>query len=79
MSLCSTAALKAWDRIQELERKVESCLRVKQGQREPFNNILQRLTKAVQIEVIDLEARRVIFEALAYENVNLECKRILGP
>ena len=58
---------------------MESYLRVKQGQRECFSDILQRLTKAVQIGITDPEARHKIIESLAYENTNIECKRILGP
>ena len=74
-----TAALKAQDRIQKLGKRVESYLRVKQGQREPFSDFLQRLTRAVQIGVTDPEARCIIIESLAYENASIECKRILGP
>ena len=47
--------------------------------KEPFTDFLQRLTKAVQIRVTDPEARRVLIESLAFENANLECKKILGP
>ena len=32
-----------------------------------------------QIEVTDPAARHIIVESLAYENANIECKRILGP
>ena len=45
LSLCSTAALNAWDRIQELGKIIESHIRVKQGQREPISDFLQRLTR----------------------------------
>ena len=76
-SLHSTAALNAWDRIQKPEKRTKSYVRVKQGQREPFSDFLQRLTKAVQIRVTDLEARRVLVESWAFENVNLECKKML--
>ena len=79
LSLCTTAVLKAWDKIQELGKKVESYLRVKEDQRQPFSDFLQRLTRAVQIGVTDPEARCIIIEFLAYENANIECKRILGP
>ena len=51
MSLCLTAALNAWDSIQESGKRIESNTSVKQGQREPFSEFLQRLTKAVQIGV----------------------------
>ena len=52
---------------------------VKQGQREPFSDFLQRLIRAVQIGVNDPEARCIIIESLSYENGNIECKQILGP
>ena len=56
LSLCSTAALNAWDRIQELgTQRIESYIRVKQGQREPFTDFLQRLTKSVQLGVTDCQ------------------------
>ena len=38
-----------------------------------------KLTRAVQIGVTDPEARSIIIESLAYENANLEGKRIFGP
>ena len=40
---------------------------------------LQRLPKAVQIEVTDREARHVLIKSLPFENANLKCKKILGP
>lgn len=50
--------------------------------REIFSDFLQRLTRAVQREVTDLKHTQThthIIEPLAYENVNIECKQILGP
>ena len=38
LSLCSIEALNAWDRIQKLEMRIKPYFRVKQGQREPFND-----------------------------------------
>ena len=64
--------------MQELGKQSKSYIRVKQGQREPFSDFLQRLTKAVKI-VTQVEARQVLTESLAFENANLECKKILGP
>ena len=50
-----------------------------------LTDFLQRLTKAVQLEVTDPEARHVLIETLAFENTtlafentNLECKKIHG-
>ena len=75
LSLCSTTALNTWDGIQEPEKRTESYIRVKQGQREFFTDFLQRLTKAVT----DPEARHVVIEFVAFENASIECKIILGP
>ena len=54
---CPSAAFNAWDRIQEPRNRTESYIMVKQGQRALFSDFLQRLTKTVQIEVTDPEAR----------------------
>ena len=78
LSLCQKANLNAWDRIQQLGKWIESYTGVKRGQGEPFINFLQRLTKAVQTGVTDPEARWVLIESLAFENDNIECKKILG-
>ena len=78
MSLCSTAALNACDRIQDLGKRIESYIRVKQSQRAPLSDFLQRLSKAVQIGVTDPEARHVIIEFLAFENTNIERENVLG-
>ena len=67
------------DRIREPRKRIESYIRVKQGQREPFTDFLQRLTNIVQLRVTDPEARCVLIESLAFENANLESKKILGP
>ena len=79
MSQSDMTALKAWDRIQELSNIVESYLRVKQVQKKIFSDFLQRLTKTVKIGVTDPEAGHIVIESLAYKNVNLECKMIIGP
>ncbi len=77
--LCTTAALRAWDRVQDPGQKTESFITIKQGQREPFSDFLQRLTKAVQIGIPDPDTRRIMIETLAYENANVQCKRIVAP
>ena len=79
LSVCTSPALKAWDKVQEPGHNVESYLRVKQAQRERFSEFLQRLTRIVQIGITDPEPRLIIIESLAYEYANIECKRILDP
>ena len=57
LSLCHKAALNALNRIQDPAKRVESYTRVRQGQREPFTDFVQRLIKALYIGVTDPEAR----------------------
>ena len=73
MSLFHTATLNAWSKFWELGKRIESYDRVKQGKREHFSDSLQRLTKAVQIGVTDLEARWVLIKSMVFENANIEC------
>ena len=73
------AVLNAWNRIQELGKRTKSYTKVKKGQREPFSDFLQILSKAVQIGETDPDAKGVLIEPLAFEDASLECKKILGP
>ena len=79
LDLCRMAALNAWDRIEEVGKKLEPFNRVIQSPRETFTDFLHRLTSAVNRTVPDSEARRIIIETLAFENANAQCKRILRP
>ena len=79
LDLCHMAALNAWDRIEDVGKKLESFTKVIQSPRETFTDFLQRLTSAVNRTVPDSEARRIIIESLAFENANAQCKRILRP
>ena len=40
--ICVSATLRAWDRMQDPGQRVESFIRVKHGQREPFSDFIQR-------------------------------------
>ena len=71
--------LNAWDRIQEIEKRTELYTRFKQGQRDLFSDFLQRLPKAIHKGVPDPEDRQVVMKFLAFENSNIECKKILMP
>lgn len=78
MSLCHTAALNAWDKIQEPGKRTEPYTEVIQGPKELVSEFVQRLTKAVQLGVPDPDATQVLIESLAFENANLEHKKVLG-
>ena len=60
LSLCSTAALNAWDKVHEVGEKIESYVKIRQGPREKFTSFLERLSRAVQLEVADIETREVL-------------------
>lgn len=46
--LCHMAALNAWDRIEEAEKKIELFTKIVHGPKEAFNDFfLQRLTSAI--------------------------------
>ena len=77
LSICAIETLRAWNRVQDTGKRIESYIRVKQGQREHFSDFLQRITKAVQIGIPDPEERKIVIESLTYENSNDKCKRIL--
>ena len=62
LSVFHKAALNVWDRIQKPGKRVESNHRVRQGQREPFTDFLQRLIKALQIGITDPEAIQIIID-----------------
>ena len=58
---------------------LESYTRIEQGPTEQFQDFLQRLTRAVELQVTDLETRQSIIYTIALENANQICKRILLP
>lgn len=47
LSLCCTAALNAWDKIQESGKRSEPFTKIVQGPKEVLTTFLQRLTSAV--------------------------------
>ncbi|XP_052568117.1 endogenous retrovirus group K member 10 Gag polyprotein-like [Peromyscus californicus insignis] len=77
--LCRTAALNAWDRVEEPGKKTESFTKVVQGPKESFTDFLQRLASAVKRMVPDSEASKIIIESLTFENANAACKTIIRP
>ncbi|ERE73492.1 Retroviral nucleocapsid protein Gag containing protein [Cricetulus griseus] len=80
LSLCRTAGLNAWDKVHEPGERVELLFtKVEQGPTEQFQDFLQRLTTAVELQITDLETSKSIIYKIAYENANPTCKRILLP
>ncbi|KAL6092577.1 hypothetical protein STEG23_034346, partial [Scotinomys teguina] len=70
-----TVALNAWNRIQEIEKKIEPFAKVMQGPKETFTDFLQRLISAVN-RMPNSEARQIKIESLDFENANIQCKKL---
>lgn len=67
LALCHAAALNVWNRTEEVAKKIESCIKVIQGQKETFTNFfLQRLTSVVNRMIPNSETRQIIIKLLAY-------------
>jgi len=56
------SALKAWDKVAESGKSLETFTQVIQGPKETFPDILQSLTSAVERSVSDSAARKAIIE-----------------
>lgn len=77
--LCQIAALNALNKVREPGERVESYSKVTQGPRERFSEFLQRLSRAIDLQITDPNIRRLLTESLAYENANPQYKQILWP
>ncbi|KAL6087973.1 hypothetical protein STEG23_022833, partial [Scotinomys teguina] len=71
----TSPSLNSWDRIEEVEKKIESFTKVIQGPKETFIDFLERLTSAINRMVPNSKARQTIIESLAFENANSQCKK----
>ena len=71
--------MNAWDRIEEVGKKIESFTKVREGPKETFTDFLHRLTSAINTAIPNSEARQIIIESLAFEYANSQCKRIIRP
>ena len=71
---CHLAALTAWDKFEETGKEFRSFIKIIQssGAFTDFS-YLQRLVSAVNKNISDPEAKQMLVETLAFENVNTEC------
>lgn len=79
LAWCRLSALKAWDKVAESGKRLETFTQVIQGPKETFPDFLQRLTSAVERSVSDSAARKAIIESLAFENANTKCRELIRP
>ena len=71
------AALNAWDKIEEVGRKIESFTKVMQGPKKAFMDFLQKLTSAVNRMIPNSEAKQINLRL--FKNAKSLCKRIIRP
>ena len=77
LALWFTAALTAWDRIEEVQKKIESFTKIK-GPKETFTDFFQRLASIVNRMIPNSKTTQII-ECLNFENANSQCKRVIRP
>ncbi|ERE68969.1 Retroviral nucleocapsid protein Gag containing protein [Cricetulus griseus] len=70
LSLCKKAALNTWDKAREPGEQLEAYTKIEQGPIELFQDFLDRLTRAVELQVTDLAIRHSIVYTIAYDNAN---------
>lgn len=64
--LCCIAALNAWNKVEELGKRIESFTKSIQDQKEVFADFLHRLTSAVNRMISDPDGRQIIIESLTF-------------
>lgn len=62
LTLWHTAALNAWDKIQESEKSTGPFTKILQGLKEAFSEFLQRLTSSVNRMIAYLEVKQILIE-----------------
>lgn len=56
-----------------------SFTRIKQGNSEPYDKFIERLQQAVDRDIKNPEANKILMRKLAFENANADCTKILAP
>ena len=79
LALYHTAALNAWDRIEEVRKNIEPFVKVIQDSKETITDFSQRMTSGVNRMIPNSKARQIIIESLTFENASSQCKRIIRP
>ena len=70
--------LTAWDKIESTGQINISFQKILQGTKEPYTEFLARLQEALNQQITHSEVYDTIFQLLAYENANTDCKKAIG-
>ena len=73
LALCHGATLNAWDRTEEVGKKIESFTKVIQVLKENFHGFLTKIDISRKRIIPNSEVRQIIIESSAFENVNSQC------
>lgn len=55
----------------------QSCIKIKQGPKEPYMQFIERLKDAIEKQIANDEAKYVLIQALARSNANEDCKKAI--
>ena len=75
----SAAALRAWKKLPNSDKKTEDLSKIFQGPDEPYQDFVARLLEAIGKMIGDEQAGMVLTKQLAYENANSACQAALRP
>ena len=68
---------KVWRGISDTQDSSKSFAVIQQASGETFINFVNRLSKAIERQVDNLEAVNILTKQLAYENSNQDCKEVM--
>ncbi|XP_054131785.1 uncharacterized protein LOC128936668 [Melozone crissalis] len=55
----------------------QSCIKIKQGPKEPYMQFIERLKDAIEKQIANDEEKRMLIQALAQSNANEDCKKAI--
>lgn len=70
--------LMAWEKIETEGKAPMSFQNILQGPQEPYSEFVARLQDAINKQVANLQAAKIILRIVAYDNANADCKKAIG-
>ena len=71
--------MRAWEKIESKSQTSVSFQKILQGPKEPYTEFIARLQEAISQQVTDAKAADVLLRLLAYDNANIDCKKVMNP
>lgn len=70
--------LMAWKKIETEGKAPMSFQNILQGPQEPYSEFVARLQDAINKQVTNSEAAKIMLRIVAYDNANVDCKKAIG-